>query len=64
MISGLGCAARLVTENLQQYRKNMLEMRDLLENLLKVNRFILTVICITTALFLFVISKNLETRLG
>jgi len=35
MISGLGCAARLVTENLQQYRKNMLEMRDLLENLLK-----------------------------
>lgn len=37
MICGLGCAARLVTENLHQYRSDMSQMRALLEHLLNVN---------------------------
>jgi len=34
MISGLGCAAQLIVDNLHQYRTNMLKMRNLLEHLL------------------------------
>ena len=36
MISGLGCAAELVSKNLKLYQENMREMRDLLEQLLTV----------------------------
>ena len=36
MISGLGCAAELVSKNLKFYQENMREMRDLLEQLLTV----------------------------
>merc|ERR1740128_276496 len=34
MISGLGCAAQLISDNLDQYQSNMLQMRTLLEHLL------------------------------
>lgn len=37
MISGLGCAAQLIVDNLHQYRTNMLKMRNLLEHLLHVS---------------------------
>lgn len=36
MISGLGCAALLISKNLHSYHDHMFKMRDLLESLLEV----------------------------
>ena len=36
MVHGLGCAAELISKNLEIYKENMIKMRDLLEKLLAV----------------------------
>ena len=36
MIAGLGTASQLVTSSLNEYSRNMLEMRNMLEHLLEV----------------------------